>query len=522
MPASITNLISNLPTREERIIGKQLWNPSLPVSANVGIIEYNRVDGVKFKEKVDEKYGEDWSRRLEDLARELNEAARVVVGKGRGIAVVQGKGNGGKGVALDEGSRKGKAPEKKAIELPKGQGGEFKNKYINETEGKDQEVHVKTLAEAATLVANTGDGSYTKIAEFTTEGEEAKPNSDEKATEATMSLSSPSSTPADTLTAEPSAEPSALAATNPLSALWYLIDRFFSSGPSAASYFFVALEAAIRLDTTTVHPLNIPAPPAFWTDAVPWDMPKVGLTLILTLASSSNNKFDAFARFSKSLGKPPSSVSEMRTKPSASLRKAVLRAKDDAARKARTTILGVDLRDVFYSQLCEVHGRDIEQHFATFGRMFALGISPGGGAKLWLVGGEWGETGTVWEGNRKVGAAVGTWEEMDEFVRAFEGFAVADVGFTFSFSPSFLILFPSPPLSSLPHPSHLPNKSKQRNPLTDHPSLSPTNRANGTPNASNGTTAASPSTSNNSTCRSTTRKSRSGACRPRKKVRRGC
>lgn len=525
MPASITNLISNLPTREERIIAKQLWNPSLPVSANVGIIEYNRVDGAKFKEKVDENYGESWWRRLEDLARELNEAAGVVVGKGRGIAVVQGEGNGGKGVALDEGSRKGKAPEEKAIELPKGQGGEFKNKYINETKGKDQEPRVKTLdhlAEAAALVAKTGDGSNTKIAEFTTEGEEAKPNSDEKATEAAMSLLSPSSAPADTPTAEPSAEPSALAATNPLSALWYLIDRFFSSGPSAASYFFVALEAAIRLDTTTVHPLNIPAPPAFWTDAVPWVMPKVGLTLILTLASSSNNKFDAFARFSKSLGKPPSSVSEMRTKPSASLRKAVLRAKDDAARKARTTILGVDLRDVFYSQLCEVHGRDIEQHFATFGRMFALGISPGGGAKLWLVGGEWGETGTVWEGNRKVGAGLGTWEEMDEFVRAFEGFAVADVGFSISFPPSFLILFPSPPLSSLPHPSHLPNKNKQRNPLTNHPSLSPTNRANGTPNASNGTTAASPSTSNNSTCKSTTRKSRSGACRPRKKARKGC
>ena len=231
MPASITNLISNLPTREERIIAKQLWNPSLPVSANVGIIEYNLVDGVKFKEKVDEKYGESWSRRLEDLARELNEAARVVVGKGRGIAVVQGKGNGGKGVALDEGSRKGKAPEKNAIELPKGQGGEFKNKYINETEVKDQEVRVKTLAEAAALVAKTGDGPNTKIAEFTTEGEEAKPNSDEKATEAAMSLLSPSSTPADTSTAEPSAEPSALAATNPLSALWYLIARFFSRAP---------------------------------------------------------------------------------------------------------------------------------------------------------------------------------------------------------------------------------------------------------------------------------------------------
>ena len=150
--------------------------------------------------------------------------------------------------------------------------------------------------------------------------------------------------------------------------------------------------------------------------------------------------FDAFARFSKSLGAPALKVSEMRKKTSASLRKAVIRAKVDAADKGRTTVLGVELRDVRYAQLCEEHGKEIEKLFATFGRMFVLGVCPEG-AKLWLVGGEGDETGTVWEGNGKMGAGVGGWEEMDEFVRAFEGVAVAEVGnplllfcFTFPFS----------------------------------------------------------------------------------------
>ena len=144
--------------------------------------------------------------------------------------------------------------------------------------------------------------------------------------------------------------------------------------------------------------------------------------------------FDAFARFSKSLGAPALKVAEMRRRKSASLRKAVLRAKADAVDKRRTTVLGVELRDVRYALLCEEHGKEIEKLFATFGRMFVLGVCPGG-AKLWLVGGEGGETGTVWEGNGKVGAGVGGWEEMDEFVRAFEGVAVAEVGIP-------LLLFP--------------------------------------------------------------------------------
>ncbi len=127
------------------------------------------------------------------------------------------------------------------------------------------------------------------------------------------------------------------------------------------------------------------------------------------------------------MGPPALSATEMRQTKPASLRKAVLCAKASARDKGRTTVLGVDLRDVGYSALCERYGReDIEARFATFGRMFVLGVCAEG-AKLWLVGGEWGEVSTVWESNGKVGAGVGTWEEMDEFVKAFEGVAVADV-----------------------------------------------------------------------------------------------
>ena len=84
MPLAITRLINDLPTAEERTAAKQLWNRSLPVSANVGIIEYNRVEGANFREKVEKRHGEGWWRGLEDLAGELNEAALVVVGKENG------------------------------------------------------------------------------------------------------------------------------------------------------------------------------------------------------------------------------------------------------------------------------------------------------------------------------------------------------------------------------------------------------------------------------------------------------
>lgn len=427
MPPSITRLINNLPTTEEMTAAECLWNRSLPISANVGIIEYNRVDGARFREKIGKKYGDGWWRRLEDLAGGLNEAADVIVTKGMSSGVGEGKGKELEMGAPNEASQDGKGLEMKNVGFAKETSKEHAGKTANETGGKAKEPKTKTLnnlAEAAALVVKTEEESKTKTATFTPgEGPEAQPKPDNETTEAALSLLSISTTPAD----NPTTSPETLASTNPLSALWYLIDRFFSSGPPAASYFFVALEATIRLDKpTAVHALNIPAPPAFWTDAADWKVPKVGMTLLLTLASSKKHMFDAFARFSKSLGKPALSVEEMRQGHSASLRKAVIRAKADAEGKQRTTVLGVNLRDVRYSELCEVLGNGIEKHFATFGRMFVLGICPEG-AKLWLVGGEWGETGTVWESNLKVGPAVGTWEEMDEFVRAFEGFAVSGV-----------------------------------------------------------------------------------------------
>lgn len=424
MPPFITSLINHLPTKEERVIAKQLWNRSLPVSANVGIIEYNRVDVAKFKEEVAKKYGEGWWRRLEDLASGLNNAAGVIVGKKKNGEATKGNGKEAEGKVVEESSRKRKGPEMKTVELSEGDD-EPEMREPNKTGREAKEPKTKTLghlAEAAAILVKPELESETNFAGSTNaQDKEAQSKPDGEVTEAAMSLLSLSEIPADS----PTTDPEALAASNPLSALWYLIDRFFSKGHEAASYFFVALEAAIRLDITTVQALNIPAPPAFWTDAADWKTPKVGMALTLTLASSEKDAFDAFARFSKSLGRPTLRVEDMRKKNSASLRKAVLRAKDDASNKKRTTILGVDLRDLRYSQLCEQHG-NIEGHFATFARMFVLGVCPEG-AKLWLVGGEWGETVTVWESNNKVGAALGTWEEMDEFVRAFEGFAVANV-----------------------------------------------------------------------------------------------
>lgn len=417
MPGVVARLIDNLPTREERSVARRLWNRSLPVAANVGVIEFNRVEAGMFGERVAERYGEEWAGRVEGLKGRLNGGAGVVGGKG------EGKGGEGGGVGGKEDLGKG---DMKWVEVPEGTGKESETRTPNEIGAKATKPETRILdhvAEAAALVVKIEKEPETEAAESTiVRDKEAHEKPDDEATEAAVSLVSLSDTP----TNNPTNDPESLAASNALSALWYLIDRFFSSGHEAASYFFVALEAAIRLEQTTVHALNIPAPPAFWTDAADWKVPKVGMALVLTLASSENNMFDAFARFSKSLGKPALSVEEMRKKNSASLRKAVLRAKDDALNKKRTTILGVDLRDLRYSQLCEQQGKGVEKHFATFARRFVLGVCPEG-AKLWLVGGEWGETTTVWESNNKVGAAVGTWEEMDEFVRAFEGFAVPNV-----------------------------------------------------------------------------------------------
>ena len=266
MPPFITSLINHLPTKEEGVIAKQLWNRSLPVAANVGIIEYNRVDVAKFKEEVGKKYGEGWWRRLEDLASGLNNAAGVIVGKKNNGETTKGNGKEVEGKVVEESSRKRKGPEMKTVELSEG-GDEPEMREPNKTGREAKEPKTKTLghlAEAAAILVKPELESETNFARSTNaQGKEAQSKPDGGVTEAAMSLLSLSEIPADS----PTTDFEALAASNPLSALWYLIDRFFSKGHEAASYFFVTLEAAIRLDITTVHALNIPAPPAFWTDA---------------------------------------------------------------------------------------------------------------------------------------------------------------------------------------------------------------------------------------------------------------
>lgn len=430
MPPFITGLINKLSTREERLRAMQLWNRSLPIAANVGIIEYNRVDEVNFKERVEAKFGEGWWRRLEDLVTELNEAAGVITGRVTSGEVIKGRGKELEGKAVNEGATEGKGPEMQTFGSSTGKGRESEIRNPNDTVRKGKEAETKTLeqlAKAATLIEIEEESKTKPINSTNGESKIPQTTTSSSAIEAATRLPSPASSP-----------PPTLIATNALSALWHLIDRFFSSGYPAASYIFVALEASIRLCTTTVHPLHIPAPPSFWTSSTDWHVPKTGMTLLLTLASSEKTMFDALAHFSKSLGKRAPTAEATRTASPASLRKAILRAKDEAMKKQRTTVLGVNLRDVLHAQLCEVHGKRIEAHFATFARMFVLGVCPEG-AKLWLVGGEGGETATVWESNCKVGPAVGTWEEMDEFVRAFEGFAVVDVGAPPSFSLFFFL-----------------------------------------------------------------------------------
>ena len=430
MPLGVAKLVHELPTKEEQMVARELWIPSLPVAANVGVIEFNRLDDARFKKKADVTYGEGWWKNLQALAATLNEAAKVVKGEdvGDGMSEIEGKGKGVEGMASEQGSPAEKGAEMETVDALKGKGKESV-KVPSGSEGTPKEPETKTLhhlADAAALVVKSVETSKMEAAKLST-GEGSEPqlleiNVDDA--EAAMGLLCLSETPAADSTID---EVKALAASNALSALWYFIDRFFSLGGDAASYFFVAMEAAIRLDRTTVHPLNIPAPPAFWADAANWKTPRIGLALILTLAASPRYMFHTFAPFSKSLGAPPLKSYEMRLRPSASLRKAVLRARADAVARHRTTVLGVILRDVRYSEMCEFYGKDTGKHFATFARMFALGVCPEG-AKLWLVGGDGSELSTVRDANDDSEAGVGTFEEMNDFVREFEIFAVSKVG----------------------------------------------------------------------------------------------
>lgn len=380
----------------------------------MAIIEFNRVEEKLFRERV----GDAWWRNIEWFARELNMATRII--RGEDIDKVLGE---------------WKEPAMESVEVPERRGKEPETQTHNETGGNAQVSDIRTpdpLVEAADPKTQAHEETAGKAQEAETRtldllAEDAtlrgQSYSIDEATEAAFRLLSLSSAPLVT----PHSDPYMLASSNPLSALWLLTNRFFSAGPAASSYFLVALEAAIRIDSVEVHALNIPAPPSLWAGAVDWTFPKAGMTLLLTLAASKRNMFDAFAKYSKSLSPGDLRVEEMRKKKSASLRKAILVAKADARDKGRTTVLGVRLRDVLYTQLREVHGKDIERFFATFERMVVLGVCKEG-AKMWLVGGEGCQWGSLKASNDAFGPELGVWDELDEFVRDFEGIAVANVG----------------------------------------------------------------------------------------------
>ena len=458
VPESIVPIIDSLPTIQERIRAPLIWNRSLPVSANVAMIEFNRVEEKLFRKRV----GGAWWRNIEWFARELNMAARVIKGEDLGKVLGEWKEPEIEKVGTSEETRTddetgGKAQESdirtpappaeaaeaetqaheetgvKAHESdirtqgPLAEAAEAEAQAHKETGVKAQEAETRTLdllAEAATLHGQSGEVSATTAAKSATgKGKEDEPYSIDEDTEAAFRLLSLSSAPLVT----PHLDPYILASSNPLSALWLLTNRWFSAGPAAASYFWVALEAAVRIKSTVVHSLNIPAPPSLWAGAVDWTEPRVGMTLLLTLASSKSNMFDSFAKYSKSLGPRDMKVEKMREKKSASLTKAIKVAKADARDKGRTTVLGVRLRDVLYAQMCEVHGREIHRFFTSFDRMVVLGVCKEG-AKMWLVGGEGGQWRSLKASNDGFGAELGCWDELDEFVRDFEGVAVANVG----------------------------------------------------------------------------------------------
>ena len=203
MPDSIIPVIDSLPTIEEKIRARLIWNRSLPVAANVAIIEFNRVEEKLFRERV----GEEWWRNVAWLARELNMAARMIKGEDVDKVLNERKEPEMGKVGMSE--WRGKQPETQTHDETRGktqgsdiptpgrlaEAAEAETQAHEETGVKAQEAETRTLdllAEAATLRGQSGEVSATTAAKSATgKDKQDEPDSKDEATEAAFRLAIP-------------------------------------------------------------------------------------------------------------------------------------------------------------------------------------------------------------------------------------------------------------------------------------------------------------------------------------------
>lgn len=208
----------------------------------------------------------------------------------------------------------------------------------------------------------------------------------------------------------------AMAGDNVLAGLWLLVTVLFSEGVEATNYFFAALEAAARLNSTRVSPLNIPAPAEYWQNPS-WHEPRAVMTLLLALSSPAAEVRSAMAVLSRSFGTPDPDIARMDREPSASLREAYDVARKEARDSGNTTVFGVDLVDKGLTRFNkETPGS--QNRPLSFRRMFVVGICPKG-VKIWQAGGD-GFQDTLKEQNDRQGPGMLEEKDVEQFMADFD------------------------------------------------------------------------------------------------------
>ena len=213
----------------------------------------------------------------------------------------------------------------------------------------------------------------------------------------------------------------ALAADNLLTATSLLVWYLFMEGEEAAAYFFTAMVSAIKKGVINVERLDIPAPPAFWPTAAAFMHSRMGATLILVLAAPKAKMQQAFDVFSR---EHDLNLAAIRRRSSASLRQMFDEAKTLATDLQQTTMMGVNLRDVGHTRLAEEEPEVAKAHL-TFAHMFVVGVCPKG-VKVWQASGLY-DGYTIGQDNEHHGPELLDWAEAEQFVKDFEGFAIAKV-----------------------------------------------------------------------------------------------
>ena len=230
----------------------------------------------------------------------------------------------------------------------------------------------------------------------------------------------------------------ALKAEDAIVALATLVDHWFSEGEGAAGYLLACAEAAVRKRTiqgtihadenVVVHPILVKNPSEEWDQARDWTEPKFAVLFVLIMAASKDQVLE-LSEVVAQRGLLNSAI--LRTLPSASLREAIDEAKASAMQSDQCAVIAVHLSDVKFNELHE-ENHDVEDTNITFTHWLVLGVCRQG-VRVWQAGGREGLYSLLEDCERK-GDSLMKWEQVQEFLKNFELFALTKVGLDSAFS----------------------------------------------------------------------------------------